>query len=93
LKVITLKIFPPFVAVSDRSVEKKYLVPDKARLIDLLIMARDDNILLLDRVVSLKDREIRDGVVILVNGRSVFDLDYMLSDGDKVAILPLAPGG
>jgi len=93
LKLVTLKIFPPFVAVSDRSVEKKYFVSDKAKLIDLLMMARDDNVLLLDRVVSLKDREIKDGVVILVNGRAVFDLDYMLSDGDRVVILPLAPGG
>jgi len=93
LKVVILKVFPPFVVGSNRSVEKKYSIADEAKLIDLLMMARDDNILLLDKVVSLEDREIREGVVVLVNGRTVFDMDYMLSNGDRIAILPLAPGG
>jgi len=92
LKVVTLKVFPPFVLDGNKSIERKYIMADDARLIDLLMMAKDD-VLILNKVISLESQEIREGVVVLVNGRTVFDINYILSNGDRVAILPLAPGG
>ncbi len=93
MKLVTLKVLPPFVPDSSRSIEKKYVLDDGAKLIDLLMIARDDKVLLLDKVISLDDGGVREGVVILVNGRTVFDMNYIPSNGDRITILPLAPGG
>ncbi|MEM1560250.1 MAG: MoaD/ThiS family protein [Ignisphaera sp.] len=87
---ITIKILPPF-SPNSKSIEKTLYFEENPSIIDLLTKASDGGILKLDSVVEYN--EIKDGVVVLVNGRTVFDLKHRLNKGDRVVIMPLAPGG
>ncbi|MCS7112331.1 MAG: hypothetical protein N3D82_00785 [Ignisphaera sp.] len=87
---ITIKVLPPFTS-SLTSVEKTLYLRGNPTIMDLLTEASSQGILAVGKVVN--GDEVRDGVVILVNGRTVFDIKSKLSRGDKVVIMPLAPGG
>lgn len=88
---VTLKVLPPFTG-GLQTAEGEYLLPDGARLIDLLKVAEGEGVIKLSTVVG-EGGEVRDGVIVLVNGRAVYRLDHTLRDGDRVVVLPLAPGG
>ncbi|RLE99094.1 MAG: hypothetical protein DRJ57_02835 [Thermoprotei archaeon] len=88
---VTLKVFPPFTS-KPHTVERRYALPEDSRLIDVLRAAQSEGLLDLGRVVG-EDSEVREGAVILVNGRAVFNADYELHGNDRVVVLPLAPGG
>ncbi|MEM0006068.1 MAG: MoaD/ThiS family protein [Ignisphaera sp.] len=87
---ITIKILPPFTPNS-KSIEKTFYFEKNPSIIDLLTTASNNGILKLDSVVECN--EIRDGVVVLVNGKTVFDVRHRLDKGDRVVVMPLVPGG
>lgn len=88
--LVTIKILPPFTTGS-KSIEKALHLGKDPSIIDLLVEASSQGILNIEKVVD--GCEVRDGVVILVNGRTVFNLRHRLNNGDRVAIMPLVPGG
>jgi molybdopterin converting factor small subunit len=87
---ITIKIFPPF-SRSSKSMERTLHINKDSTIADLLNIASKEG--LIDIGDILENNEIKDGVVILVNGRNVYNLAQKLDNNDKVVILPLAPGG
>ena len=88
--LVKLKVFPPFTN-GPQTIEKTLYLEDNAKIENLLALASEQGILKAGSV--LKGNSVKEGVVILVNGRTVFDLKYPLNNGDKVAIMPLVPGG
>ncbi|HOK59070.1 MAG TPA: MoaD/ThiS family protein [Methanothrix sp.] len=65
-----------------------------------LILEMDEGSLLRDALLSLRRHErlvdglrIKDDVYVLVNGRSVSDINTALRDGDEIAIVPAIIGG
>lgn len=87
---VTLKIFPPF-SKNPNSIEKDLYLSENSTLMDLLVEASNQG--LINVVEIIHKNEVKDGVVILINGRSSFNLIQKLTNGDRIAILPLAPGG
>ncbi len=87
---ITIKILPPFTPNS-KSIEKVFYFEKSPSIIDLLIEASNNGILKLDSVID--SGEIKNGVVLLVNGKTVFDVKQKLNKGDRVVVMPLVPGG
>lgn len=66
---------------------------------DLLLEVNDGS-MLRDALLSLPEHErlldglkIRDDVYILVNGRSVSDINAALNEGDEISIVPAIIGG
>lgn len=65
-----------------------------------LIIEIDEGSLLRDVLLSLPEHErlldglkIRDDIYVLVNGRSVSDINTALNDGDEISIVPAIIGG
>ncbi len=87
---VRLKVFPPFVHGS-HTIERVFNLRSGASVKELIVLAAEHGVLRVDNV--LEEAGVKEGVVILVNGRTVFNLEHTLSNGDKVAIMPLAPGG
>ncbi|MCC6015440.1 MAG: MoaD/ThiS family protein [Desulfurococcaceae archaeon] len=87
---VTIKIFPPF-SKSSKSIERTLYINKDSTIANLLNIASKEG--LIDISEILENNEIKDGVVILVNGRNVYNLAQKLDNNDKVVILPLAPGG
>lgn len=65
-----------------------------------LLLEIDEGSLLKDVLLSLPEHahlldglKIRDDIYVLVNGRSVSDINTALSDGDEIAIVPAIIGG
>ncbi|MDH7597338.1 MAG: MoaD/ThiS family protein [Methanothrix sp.] len=65
-----------------------------------LILEMGEGSLLRDALLSLRGHErlldglrIKDDVYVLVNGRSVSDINTALRDGDEIAIVPAIIGG
>jgi sulfur carrier protein ThiS len=71
--------------------ERTLHINKDSTIADLLNIASKEG--LIDIGDILENNEIKDGVVILVNGRNVYNLAQKLDNNDKVVILPLAPGG
>jgi len=87
---VYLKILPPF--AKNGIVERCYTLPGAPRLIDLLQLAQSEGVISVREVVDEKG-EIKEGVVVLVNGRTVYEAEYELSGSCRVVILPLVTGG
>ena len=88
---VTLKIFPPFTG-SLHTVERTYTLPGSPPgLIEVLRIAQSEGLLDSDKVID-ENGEVREGAVILVNGRAVFSANCKLRSG-RVVVMPLAPGG
>lgn len=87
---VKLKAFLPFVNES-QTIEKVFSLRSEASIEELIVLASEQGVLRVDRILNGND--IKEGVVILVNGRTVFNLNYTLNDGDKVVIMPLVSGG
>ncbi|MEM1644687.1 MAG: MoaD/ThiS family protein [Ignisphaera sp.] len=87
---VTLKIFPPF-SKSPNSIEKNIYLGENSTLMDLLVEASSQGLINIDEIIH--NNEIKDGVVVMVNGRSSFNLTQKLTNNDRIVILPLAPGG
>uniref|UniRef100_A0A7C5XNG0 MoaD/ThiS family protein n=2 Tax=Ignisphaera aggregans TaxID=334771 RepID=A0A7C5XNG0_9CREN len=87
---VKIKVLPPF-TLNLKSVESILHLDKDYSLIELFSKASSQGILKIDNVVD--NGGIRDNVVVLVNGKTIFDLRYRLSDGDRVVVMPLAPGG
>lgn len=87
---VTLKIFPPF-SKNPNSIEEDLYLWENSTLMDLLVEASNQG--LINAVEIIYNDEVKDGVVILINGRSSFNLMQKLTNGDRISILPLAPGG
>ena len=88
--LVKLKVFPPFVNDS-QTIEKIFSLKSGASIEELIALASEQGVLRVDKI--LNGNSIKEGVVILVNGRTVFNLNYTLNDKDKVVIMPLVPGG
>ncbi|MCD6096067.1 MAG: MoaD/ThiS family protein [Thermoprotei archaeon] len=41
----------------------------------------------------INNGRLKDYVAVLVNGITVFDLSHVVSDGDRIVVMPLASGG
>lgn len=87
---VTIKVLPPF-TMDSRIVEKTLHLRENSSIMDLLAEASNQGILAMDKIIN--SNEVVDGVVILVNGRTVFDVRSRLDNGDRVVVMPLAPGG
>jgi len=94
---VRLKVFPPF-SNSSYPGEVFLEVNEDITVLELLHVAAGKGLLKLDRVVKCSDGEcsLGEGVVVLVNARNVEDLAGLktkLSEGDRVAVMPVAGGG
>jgi len=85
---VRLKILPPL--AKSGTIERDYSLTG-ARLIDVLQLAHEEGLTDMGKIVDGK--EIREGVVVLVNGKTVYEIDYKLDTNSKVVILPLVTGG
>ncbi len=85
---VRLKILPPL--AKNGTIEKDYSLTG-ARLIDMLQLAHKEGLIDMGKIVDGK--EIREGVVVLVNGKTVYETDHKLDTNSRVVILPLVTGG
>jgi len=60
-------------------------------LIDVLQLAHKEG--LIDISEILNGKEIREGVVVLVNGKTVYEAEHKLDADSRIAVLPLVTGG
>ena len=87
---VLLKILPPF--AKNGIIERYYTLPGTPRIVDVLRLAQNEGILDMSKVVDEKG-EVREGVVVLVNGRTVYETECELNGESRVVILPLVTGG
>jgi molybdopterin converting factor small subunit len=87
---VKLKILPPFTP-NLKTIESMLHLEDGPTLAKLLTKASNQGILEINKLIE--GDELKDNIVILINGKTIFDLKQELNDGDRVVIMPLAPGG
>jgi sulfur carrier protein ThiS len=86
---VRLKILPPL--AKNGTIEKSYSLAGVPRLIEVLQLAHKEGLIDISKVVEGK--EIREGVVVLVNGKTVYEIEHKLDTDSRIAILPLVTGG
>jgi len=86
---IKLKVLPPFTP-NLKTIERMLHLEDSPTLVKLLIKASDQGILEINKLIE--GDKLKDNIVILINGKTIFDLKQELNEGDRVVIMPLAPG-
>ena len=87
---IRLKILPPFTR-NFKSLEVSLTVERGSKLADLIKDLSKKGLITIDKIIN--NGRLKDYVVILVNGITVFDLSHVVSDGDRIVVMPLASGG
>ena len=90
-----MKVYIEFISWASRKAGYSWIwleVLDGTKLKDLI-----ENVLpkvLSHEVAEAFIKSIKNGDInVLINGRTVYDFEYVLNDGDKVYLLPLAVGG
>lgn len=90
-KPVKVKILPPLTP-NMKSVEMIIELNENTKIIELLKIMAKENMLKIDTILN-EDGELKDNIVILVDGVITSDLLRDVRDVDKIVIMPLAPGG
>ncbi len=91
---VKVKYFAYIRSLVKNTREEEVELSDGAKLLDLLLkLVEKYGVKLGEMIFQQKDEKLSEEVIILLNGRSIEDLNTVLRDGDVVSIMPFLSGG
>ena len=93
---VTVKYFAYLRGLVRDKREETVNLEDGARLIDLLnILIKKYGKKFQENIIKKNEREVSlsDNIIVLINGKSVEDLNTLLKDKDIIALMPFLSGG
>ena len=91
---VKVKYFAYIRSLVKNTREEEVELSNGAKLLDLLLkLVEKYGVKLREMIFQQKDEKLSEEVIILLNGRSIEDLNTVLRDGDIVSIMPFLSGG